>query len=142
MSEMVTSAVAQRCVIVVDQELAVGRAANAAAVLALTLGQRHPELVGAPLRDADGGLHPGLIPLGITVLAAPGDTLSAVRDKALAAACDVVDFPAQGQQTTDYAAFQDAVAQSRAADLRYVGVALFGARKTLNKLLAGLSLLK
>jgi hypothetical protein len=38
----------ERCVIVVHKDLSVGHAANAAAVVALTLGQRHPALVGEP----------------------------------------------------------------------------------------------
>ncbi|AJK49128.1 DUF2000 domain-containing protein [Burkholderia plantarii] len=133
---------AERCVIVVDGRLPPGRAANAAAVLALTVGQRQPALVGAPLVDASGLVHPGLIPIGITVLAAEADALSAIRDKAAAAGCDVVDFPVQGQQTTDYAAFGAAVAEVATADLRYVGIALVGARKAIGKLVANLGLLK
>lgn len=132
----------RRCVVVVDAELPAGKAANAAAVLALTLGQRHPELVGAPLADASGTPHPGLIPIGIAVLSAPSDALARLRAKALAGGCDVVDFPVQGQQTTDYQAFIDAVAQVREEELRYLGVALFGPRKAVGKLVGNLALLK
>ena len=35
-----------RCVMILQNDLAPGKAANAAAVIALTLGQRHPALVG------------------------------------------------------------------------------------------------
>lgn len=132
----------ERCVIVVDDQLPAGRAANAAAVIALTIGQRHPALVGPPLVDASGVAHPGLIPIGIAVLAASRATLAAIRAKGAAAGCDVVDFPAQGQQTTDYSAFRDAVAQVATDDLEYVGVALIGARKPIGKLVANLGLLK
>ncbi|MDR5774804.1 DUF2000 domain-containing protein [Caballeronia sp. LP006] len=136
------SARPQRCVIVVDSELPPGRAANAAAVLALTVGQRHPSLVGAPLVDASGHAHPGLIPIGIAVLAADQDTLSALRAKAAAASCDVVTFPVQGQQTTDYDAFRDAVASVETEALRYVGLALIGDKKPVSKAVANLGLLK
>ena len=132
----------ERCVIVVDSQLPVGRAANAAAVLALTVGRRHPSLVGLPLVDASGVEHPGLIPIGIAVLAADPATLSAIRDKGAAAGCDVVDFPLQGQQTTDYSAFRDAVALIPTAELQYIGVALTGARKPIGKIVANLGLLK
>jgi len=134
--------VAPRCVIVVDRALPVGRAANAAAVLALTVGQRHPGLVGAPLVDASGGVHPGLIPYGIAVLAAEADGLAALRERALAAGCDVVDFAVQGQQTTDYQAFRDAVALLPTSALGYVGLALVGEKKPVGKLVANLGLLK
>jgi hypothetical protein len=132
----------QRCVIVVDGALPPGRAANAAAVLALTIGQRHPGLVGAPLVDASGHVHPGLIPIGITVLAASQEELSSVRAKGIAAQCDIVDFPAQGQETTNYTAFSDVVATVPGDALRYVGVALIGARKPISKVVANLGLLK
>jgi len=132
----------QRCVIVVDAQLPPGRAANAAAVLALSVGRRHPALVGPPLVDASGVEHPGLIPIGIAVLAADQATLAGIRDKGAAAGCDVIDFPLQGQQTTDYGALRDAIAQVTTADLRYVGVALVGARKPIGRIVANLGLLK
>lgn len=132
----------ERCVIIVDSSLPAGRAANAAAVIALTIGQRHPALVGLPLLDASGGEHPGLIPIGIAVLAADGATLCAIREKGLASDCDIVDFPVQGQQTTDYGAFRDAVAQVAGEELQYVGIALVGARKPIGKIVAKLGLLK
>lgn len=69
----------ERCVIVVHKDLSVGHAANAAAVVALTLGQRHPALVGEPFVDGSGFAHPGLIPIGITVLSAPENDLSEIR---------------------------------------------------------------
>jgi len=136
------TAMAQRCVIVLDKALAIGKAANAAAVLALTLGQRQPGLVGAPLTDASGASHPGLIPIGIAVLAAGADELGAIRAAAIAAACDVVDFPLLGQQTTDYASLLAAVAAVPTAELRYVGLALLGEKKAVAKLVAHLGLLK
>ena len=131
-----------RCVIVVDDALPPGRAANAAAVLALTIGQRHPGLVGAPLVDASNHAHPGLIPIGIAVLAGAQDALASVRSRGLEAGCDVVDFPLQGQQTTDYQAFRDVVATVPTQDLRYVAVALVGARKPIGRIVGNLGLLK
>lgn len=72
-----------RCVIAIDQSPPVGRSANAAAVIALTIGQRHPVLVSEPLIDASGFRHPGLIPIGIAVLVASQDTLSEIRQKGM-----------------------------------------------------------
>ena len=136
------AALPERCVIVVDAALPPGLAANAAAVVALTVGQRHPGLVGAPLVDASGRSHPGLIPIGIAVLGASQDELAAVRQKALAhTECDVIDFPVQGQQTTNYAAFREAVAGVPAEALRYVAVGFVGERKPLGKVVSKLGLL-
>ncbi len=136
------AALPERCVIVVDAALPPGLAANAAAVVALTVGKRHPGLVGAPLVDASGRSHPGLIPIGIAVLGASQDELVAVRQKALAnTECDVIDFPVQGQQTTNYAAFREAVASVPTEALRYVAVGFVGGRKPLGKVVSKLGLL-
>jgi hypothetical protein len=131
-----------RCAIVVDASLPAGRAANAAAVIALTLGRRHPHLVGPDLVDASGRAHPGLIPIGIAVLAASAVELNALRAKALKDGIDVVDFPSQGQQTTDYAKFGALVRQVPTEALIYVGVGLYGARKAVGRIVGRFSLLK
>lgn len=129
----------ERCVIVVDESLPPGKASNAAAVVAFTLGQRHGHIVGAPLREHDGTSHPGLIPVGIPVLKATTLQLSELRHKSLPH-CDVVDFPVQGQATTDYGAFLNAVHAHRGDGLRYLAVGLIGPRNKVGKLVGGFSL--
>lgn len=131
-----------RCIIIVEKELSNGWSANAAAVIALTIGQRHPGLVGEPLVDASGFQHPGLIPIGITVLAAPQEELQGIRQKGLEIGCDVVDFPVQGQQTTNYQTFREAVAATQPDSLHYVGVALVGQKREISKVVGHLKLLK
>ena len=75
-----TGQTAERCVIVVDEDLAPGLAANAAAVLALTLGATVDGLVGPDLVDADGDVHPGLFAAGLPVLGARArDAVAAAR---------------------------------------------------------------
>ena len=131
-----------RCVIVVDQDLPAGRSANAAAVIALTIGARHPFLVGDPLIDASGFNHPGLIPIGIPVLAAAQEVLPEIRRKGLSLGCDVVDFPVEGQQTTNYQNFRGAVAAIEPDAIQYSGVALIGQKKEIGKIVGHLKLLK
>jgi len=131
-----------RCAIVVDASLPAGRAANAAAVIALTLGKRHPHLAGPDLVDGSGRAHPGLIPIGIAVLAAPAEELNDLRAKALKNGIDVVDFPTQGQQTTDYAKFGALVREVPTEALTYVGVGFYGARKSVGRIVGRFSLLR
>jgi hypothetical protein len=52
---------ATRTVVVLDRELPKGLAANAAAILALTLGVPRPALVGEDFEDAAGGTQLGLL---------------------------------------------------------------------------------
>jgi hypothetical protein len=131
-----------RCVIVVDKDLSVGHAANAAAVVALTIGQRHEVLVGEPFVDGSGSSHPGLIPIGITVLTASGNDLSEIRRKGIEARCDVVDFPREGQQTTNYHAFRETIAAVNSEAMRYLAVALVGGKKEISKIVGHLTLLR
>ena len=58
-----------------------GLATNAAAVLALTAGARYPQLVGDALIDRAGRAVPGLIPIGIPVLAAAATELRSALDR-------------------------------------------------------------
>lgn len=130
----------ERCVIVINQQLSTGHAANAAA--ALTLGQRHPVLVGAPLIDADKRQHPGLIPIGISVLVANSEQLTHLHQHLLNDdEMDGIIFPVEGQQTTDYAAFREAVSGVPTADLQLLGIALAGNKKVVRKLTGKLGLL-
>jgi len=131
-----------RCVAVIDCALPIGHATNAAAVMALTMGQRQPHLAGEPLVDASGHAHPGLIPIGIPVLGAPGDDLSTVRGKAIAAGLEVVDFPVQGQQTNDYAEFRRLVSERDPTELQYLGVMIYGAKKKVSRIVGRYSLLR
>ena len=80
--------------------LAPGLAANAAAVMAMTLGTKLPDLVGEDFADGAGERHPGLITTGLPVLRAPAAELPALRARALEAEVGVVGMPACGQKTT------------------------------------------
>ena len=132
----------ERCVIVVDQALPPGLAGNAAAVLALSVGAHFPQMPGQDLVDADGSTHPGLIPMGLPVLAGSVDQLTQLRATALATDLYVLDFPAAGQQTTDYDDFAAQVARTSTSDLVYLGVALCGSARRIRRLTGGFSLLR
>jgi hypothetical protein len=132
---------AERCVIVLDEGLAPGLAANAAAVLALTLGATVDGLVGADLVDADGDVHPGLFATGLPVLGAARESLSDLRARALLAGVGVIDIPALGQQTNDYDEVRAYVARTATEDLEYLGLALHGSRRAVSRVTGTLRLL-
>jgi hypothetical protein len=137
-----TDEIPGRCVIVVDETLAPGLAANAAAVLAVTLGARVPALIGAAFRDADGDEHPGLIDRGLPILRAPGAGLPDLRARALAAALTVIDMPTFGQQTNDYDTFRGQVGETATAELRYLGILVCGPKRAVNRVTGSLALLR
>ena len=131
-----------RCVAVIDHGLPAGKAANAAAVMALTMGARHPHLVGEVLTDSLGNAHPGLIPIGIPVLGASVQDLPGIRGKAIQAGIEVVDFPVQGQQTNDCGEFRRMMSVTAPNDVQYLGVMLFGTRKKVGRIVGKYSLLR
>ena len=47
----------QKCVMVIDAALPLGLIANTAAMLGVTIGQRHPQIVGGDVGDASGKTH-------------------------------------------------------------------------------------
>lgn len=130
-----------RCVIVMDKALTGGYLANAIVVISLTVGQRHPVLVGEPLVDASGFMHPGLIPIGIPMLCVQQLDLVGIRQTALDNRCDVVDFPVEGQQTKNYEEFVEMTAQIRQEDMKYTGIAIIGQKKVINKIVRKLEML-
>jgi hypothetical protein len=132
----------QRCVAVIDCGLAVGKAANAAAVMALTLGARHPGLVGDALVDATGMELPGLIPIGIPVLGAQKDELPRIRHKGIEAGVEVIAFPVQGQQTNDYAEFRRTLKEVETHRIEYLGIMLLGPKKKISRIVGKYSLLR
>jgi hypothetical protein len=136
-----TGQTAERCAIVIDADLARGLAANAAAVLAVTLGARVHGLVGPDLVDADGEVHPGLFAAGLPVLGAPREALSDLRARAVQAGVGVIDIPALGQQTNDYEEVRAYVARTATADLEYLGLALHGSRRAVSRVTGTLRLL-
>ena len=125
-----------------DSGLPAGKAANAAAVMALTMGARCPDLVGEPLVDAQGNSHPGLIPIGIPVLGAPQDDLPRIRSRALEAGLAVVDFPVEGQATNDYAEFRRLMSGLAPDSVQYLGIMLLGPKKKVGRIVGKYSLLK
>ena len=73
------------------------------------------------------------------MLRAPAGELAELRRRAVEAEVGVVGFPASGQTTTDYDAFRAMVAGLTAPD--YLGLALYGPRRTLRRLTGSLPLL-
>lgn len=133
----------ERSVIIINNELPIGKAANAAAVVAFTLGQRHPSLVGEKFQDWTGNLYPGVIFTGISILgASPGDLVELSKKAFAAVNCDVIVFPLEGQTTVDYEEFRRVMADVKPERLGYLAIGLAGERKSINKVVGNLKLLR
>ncbi|MFE9743576.1 DUF2000 domain-containing protein [Saccharothrix saharensis] len=111
-------------------------AANAAAVLGLSLGARLPDLLGEDAKDAEGTVHLGLNTHPVPVL-----TTSAEHLKALHRADGVlkIGFTEVARRSRAYPEYLGALALTE--DPEFVAVALYGPRAEVTRLTRKLPLL-
>jgi hypothetical protein len=129
-------------VIVVDDRLPPGRAANAAVCVAATTAVSVGGLIGPDAKDADGNLHPGLPWAGCSVLSAPAERLTALRTRAAESlGVYVADMPVAAQATRVYDEYRQRVEETGGADVAYLAVSLVGPRNRIDKLVHRLPLL-
>lgn len=135
----------EKCAIVLDQNLPHGVAANTAAILGITLGKQVPEAVGEDVTDGQGRSHLGIIGFPVPVLGADRETLAQLRQRLMEpeySQLTVVDFTDLAQGCRDYGEFQEKMKRAEASSLTYLGLALCGAKKQVNKLTGSLPLLR
>jgi len=135
-----TRAVRLKWVVVVDESLPAGRAANAVACVTAATTAGVDGLLGPGARDRSGTDHPGIPWIGCTVLAANAKQLSSIRTKAgSSAAMYVADMPAIAQSIRVYDDYLDHIAA--ADELPYIAVSLVGPRNQVDRLVRKLPLL-
>lgn len=130
--------------IVLDVSLPSGLAANTAAVLALTLGSRIDSLIGGDLKDADGSPHIGITTMPIPILTAEAKDVKNIRNRAVREHDNllVVDFTDCAQRTRTYDDYSRLLGAATDEHLAYIGVALYGPRKLIQRLTGSLALLR
>ena len=128
---------------VISESLPVGLAVNAAGVLAATLGRRVESLVGPDVVDGSGERHAGLVRIPIPVLKADEEEIRKVRARA-AELEDllVVDVTETAQSSRTYEEYEDRMSLAQGDGLGYLGVALYGEKRSVNKLTGNLPLLR
>lgn len=131
-----------KIVLVLRTDLPPALAANAAAVLGLALGGRLEDSVAADSADASGTLHAGLNPVPVPTLVASGAELHALHEQAQAAAdVTVVGFNEVARRSRTYPEYEQALSQTAAQDVDYVGLIVHGPRNRVTKLTKRLALM-
>lgn len=133
----------EKCVIVVDETLPIGLAANTAAILGITLGAKIPGVVGANVLDGCGRGHMGIIEFPVPILKAPAAVMNKLRLSLYDSGYSdltAADFSDIAQSCKTYDEYIDKI--SAAEDIRYFGIAVLGDKKKINKLTGNLPLLK
>lgn len=137
------SDVEKKIVILLNEDLPRGAAANRCAVLATGLAARHPEILGRDLVTADGQTLPGFTKQPIVVLAASaGQDLNDLASQAKLMGCTTLVFLSRAQGMRSYDAYAESVAGTPAAGLDTDACLIFGPKKAVNKLSGAMPSLK
>lgn len=137
-----TRAARLKWVVVVDESLPAGIAANAAICTAAATAAQVEGLLGPAAVDADGSAHPGLPWAGCTVLRASAGQLAAIREKARGSEdVFVADMPAAAQLTRVYDEYLAETARTPSAELTLYAVSVVGPRNRVDRIAGRLPLL-
>jgi hypothetical protein len=132
-----------KCVMVIAEELPPGLAVNAAAVLAVTVGRLVPSVVGPEATDGSGQTHAGLISITLPILKAQSAVIRQIKMKAeQTGGLIIVDLTEPAQTARTYDDYLAQIAKTPAEELEYRGIALYGAKGSINKLTGNLPLLR
>lgn len=134
----------KKCVLLIDETLPIGLIANTATVLGVSLGKELPSVVGVDTLDAVGEKHAGITVLPFPILKSTSDDIKKLRQKATEMSSDllIIDFTDVAQTALHY---QDYIKKSKKTstdDFNYLGLALYGDKKQINKLTGSLGLLR
>jgi hypothetical protein len=111
----------------------------------LSLGRQIESIIGPALKDASGGVHAGITTVPIPILVADADTVRQIRSRAAGqadAGLLVVDFTDCAQRTRTYDDYAALLQAATEGDITYLGVAIHGPRKLVQRLTGSLPLMR
>lgn len=134
-----------KCAMIIDENLPLGLIANTAAVLALSIGDKIKGIVGADVEDKDDQIHRGITQLLIPLLKGNSDSIRAIRERLLNMDSEevfFVDFCDVAQRSKTYAHYEAVLRQTPEERLTYLGIAICGPKKQVNRLVGSIGLLR
>ncbi len=134
-----------KCVMILDDALPTGVLANTAAILGISMGSIAPEYIGPDVKDASGLPHKGIITLPVPILKSNKEALCTLRETLCTPAYSdvvVVDFSDVAQGCNIYDDYMQKAADTPTNEHTYMGLALWGSKKTINKLTGNMPLLR
>lgn len=134
-----------KCVIIINETLPTGIIANTAAIMGITLGKMMPEIVGNDVKDKSENNHLGITTIPIPILKASYEAIKEIRIKLYQSNFEdltVIDFSDLAQKCKTYDEFIEKMAKTDETDLQYLGIAIYGTDKKINKLTGSMPLLR
>lgn len=134
-----------KCVMVIDESLLLGIIVNTAAIMGITMGKQMPEVAGADVYDRTGNEHLGIIEFPVPILKGNGEVIKTIRERLYEpefSDLTVVDFPDLAQWCKTYDEFIEKMKDVSETELNYLGIAICGSEKKVNKLTGSMALLR
>lgn len=135
----------KKCVLVIDSTQPTGIIANTSSVLSITLGQQLGSIIGQDVYDKQGEKHPGITQIPIPILGASPEKIKEIRRQLLTLPAEdmvIVDFSDIAQKSRTYDQYENVMRATDENDIRYIGIAIYGDKKVINKATGNLSLIK
>lgn len=135
----------QKCVLIIDNSQPLGIITNTASVLSITLGEKAKGIVGPDILDKHGEVHFGITQIPIPILGATAEKIKEIRGNLLSRNMGelvLVDFTTIAQQSRTYDEYKEQMSNANENDIRYVGIAIYGDKKLVNKASGNLKLIK
>ena len=132
-------------VIVINENLPLGIAANTAAIIGMSLGKKLPETVGKDVTDQSGTLHTGIVELPVPILKSSAETIQKIRIRTKEAEFSdltAVGFTDLAQGCRTYDEYIEKMALASDGSLIYFGIGLCGPKKKINRLTGSLPLMR
>lgn len=126
--------------LIVRDDLAVWQKLNVVAFLATGVAAAIPHALGEPYEDADGRQYGRMLGQPMLVFAADLGGLQAAHQQAVARELDIVPYVHAMFSTGHDAANREAFRAQDAGNLDFVGLALHGTKKAVDKAVKGLAL--
>lgn len=145
MEKIKTMKIVQKCVLIIDNTQPIGIIANTASVLSITLGTKIESIVGQHVYDKDGGEHLGITRIPIPVLGTSSENIKDIRRVVLSLEEEnliIVGFTDIAQKSKTYDQYEATMLTKDQNDICYIGIALYGDIKTINKITGNLSLIR
>jgi hypothetical protein len=124
----------KKCVIVLNKGLPPGLKANISAVLGMSFGKAHPEVVGNNLADADSTIYKGITTIPVPILEAHCDELKTAKTLADEDAEFVVVFNCSALTTRNYPAYEESIRIKKTSDIVLHGLLMYGDKTKVNKI--------
>lgn len=145
MDNIQTTIESKKCVLIIDSTQPTGIIANTASVLSISLGRQLGNIVGQDVYDKQGEKHLGITQMPIPILGASPEKIKEIRRHLLSLHIEdmvIVDFSDIAQNSKTYHHYETVLLATDETDIRYIGIAVYGDKKNINKATGNLSLIR